>query len=485
MVTCGGSESTPSRTAAALFAMCSALASIEAIQPTQQPRLRLAIVAVASLAAALLCVRLPWARWSSRATLWMVPVAISIIGVSSVGGLVPVRSYGVFFVLVFAWIGMYHARWTSLRFVAPSAVAYAAPLLLTHADPPLSPRALVINMVACVLVAETIARGREVAEHASRRADRASDAYRTVAVTGVRLGTLEPDAVLDALVDCVLDLGYHGASISIIDAETDTFEATHLRGIAAGLAGGRFDASKGVTGAVRSQGSTVAFVEYPTMPGAIDAVVAAGSVRSAVGAPIFVEGELVGVLGGSTAERFEPTTDEVKAFEMVADLAGTALTRQRELERARNAAVIDPLTGIGNRGSANVALARVAQGDALVLIDVDHFRSVNERLGHAGGDEVLIDLARHLAAGVRGGDVVARYGGEEFLLVLPRCHEAEARTVVQRLLDTWAMPVTTFSAGIAIHDGVRAVDATLAAADRALYDAKHEGRNRVYAAAAA
>jgi diguanylate cyclase (GGDEF)-like protein len=128
------------------------------------------------------------------------------------------------------------------------------------------------------------------------------------------------------------------------------------------------------------------------------------------------------------------------------------------------------------------ALARVGTGDALVLIDVDHFRSVNERLGHAGGDEVLVGLAHHLQEGVRSGDIVARYGGEEFLLVLPRCPEAEAHNVVQRLLDTWGSPITTFSAGIAMHRPERSIDATLEAADKALYDAKHCGRNRVRAA---
>lgn len=476
------SDAAASRTAAVLFTLCALLASIELIQPVQEPRLRLGIVAIASALTALLCVRAPWSRWSPRATLWIVPLAIAIIGVSSTGDLVPIRSYGVFFVLVFAWIGLYHPRWTSLRFIPLAIVGYAAPLILTHADPPLSPRALFVNMVACALVAETVAFGREVADLATLRADRAGVAFRRVAMAGARLGTLEPDQVLDAVVDCVIELGYDGASISIIDAETNTFEATHPRGIAAGLAGARLDASLGVTGAVRSRGETVAFVDYPSTAGSIAAAVTDGSVQSAVGAPIFVGGSLVGVLGASTATRFEPTVDELKALELLAELAGTAIAGAEALDRARAAAVIDPLTGVGNRGSAVAALARVVPGDALVLIDVDHFRSVNERLGHAGGDGVLVDLARHLQAGVRGGDSVARYGGEEFLLVLPRCPESEAYSVVQRLLDTWATPVTTFSAGIAVHAGDRTVDATLEAADKALYDAKHRGRNRVHTA---
>lgn len=74
-------------------------------------------------------------------------------------------------------------------------------------------------------------------------------------------------------------------------------------------------------------------------------------------------------------------------------------------------------------------------------------------------------------------------GGEEFLLVLPSCPESEAYNVVQRLLDTWSTPVTTFSAGIALHVDGRSVEGSLEAADKALYDAKHGGRNRVHTAA--
>ncbi|MEN3272222.1 MAG: hypothetical protein V7636_983, partial [Actinomycetota bacterium] len=234
-------DSAASRTAAVLFALCALLAAVELIEPVREPRVRLGIVAVASALTAVLCLRAPWSRWSPRATLWIVPLAMAIIAVSSTGDLVPVRSYGVFFVLVFAWIGLYHARWTSLRFIPLAVVVYVAPLIVTHADPPLSPRALAVNMAACILVAETIARGREVADLATLRADRAGVAFRRVAMTGVRLGALTPQQVLDAIVDSVIELGYDGASISIVDAETNTFEATHPRGNAMGLTGGRFD----------------------------------------------------------------------------------------------------------------------------------------------------------------------------------------------------------------------------------------------------
>ena len=142
-------------------------------------------------------------------------------------------------------------------------------------------------------------------------------------------------------------------------------------------------------------------------------------------------------------------------------MAGTALATANAFQRERltaeeqtRAARTDPLTGLANRRQANQLLTALSPGDSLALVDMDHFRDVNERLGHEGGDKVLTDFAGHLIGGVRAGEVVARYGGEEFLLILPRCPAAEAVRVLDRLLATWRAtdPPTTFSAGVAMHE---------------------------------
>jgi len=118
-----------------------------------------------------------------------------------------------------------------------------------------------------------------------------------------------------------------------------------------------------------------------------------------------------------------------------------------------------------------------------VLIDLDHFKSVNDTLGHAAGDRVLTSLARHLTDAVREaeGDVVCRLGGEEFVLVLRGGGTGARRAagLVGRVGADWVRrgPVTTFSAGAAAHDGGDPEE-TLAAADEALYAAKDAGRAR-------
>ncbi|MCI3924467.1 GGDEF domain-containing protein, partial [Paenibacillus sp. TRM 82003] len=183
-----------------------------------------------------------------------------------------------------------------------------------------------------------------------------------------------------------------------------------------------------------------------------------------------------------------------------------AVTRALQ-ERLAEDAVRDSLTGLHNRRHLvqvlERALARArGSGDPLsvVLIDIDHFKAVNDTHGHRAGDEVLRAVADELRAGCRADDTVARYGGEEFVLVLPstsreqaleRTEELRRRRAAGAVRLTGPVPhprqapaiAVTFSAGVATHagDGTDA-DGLLAAADRALYAAKAAGRNQVAAA---
>lgn len=126
---------------------------------------------------------------------------------------------------------------------------------------------------------------------------------------------------------------------------------------------------------------------------------------------------------------------------------------------------------------------------AVLMMDIDHFKSINDRFGHAGGDRTLAHCARLLMNAVRMDDVLGRYGGEEFCALLPRCslEDAEkiANTIVTQArmqnvaLDTNQFAHYTLSIGVAVHDGTEDLLAALARADAALYDAKNSGRDRV------
>jgi diguanylate cyclase (GGDEF)-like protein len=170
-----------------------------------------------------------------------------------------------------------------------------------------------------------------------------------------------------------------------------------------------------------------------------------------------------------------------------------------ELERLRaeltEQTVRDSLTGVYNRRHVTAVLDEVAGAGtelSVVLIDVDHFKSVNDRHGHAVGDQVLVRIARELAGAVRKDDTVARYGGEEFVVVLPG---TGARTAAERadlwrrrcaamVVDTPQGPLTvTFSAGVAQLSPGDSPDDLLRHADEALYRAKAAGRDRIVIAA--
>lgn len=152
--------------------------------------------------------------------------------------------------------------------------------------------------------------------------------------------------------------------------------------------------------------------------------------------------------------------------------------RERALQLAEDAAV-DPLTGLANRRAMGRALGRAARGDVVVMLDLDHFKALNDGQGHEAGDEVLRAFGQLLRRGTRALDLCARWGGEEFLVLLPRTSVPDAGQLLARLRSRWREvrphPVT-FSAGLAaVHGPAR--DA-LAGADRALYRAKEAGRDR-------
>ncbi|MEL6884893.1 MAG: diguanylate cyclase [Pseudomonadota bacterium] len=191
----------------------------------------------------------------------------------------------------------------------------------------------------------------------------------------------------------------------------------------------------------------------------------------------------------------------------------TLLTRKQATDALRDtvrsgieAAVVDPLTGLHNRRYAMPHLARIAERAsqtgkpfAVMVADMDHFKQINDRFGHAAGDAVLVETARRLRDNVRAVDLVARIGGEEFLIVLPGVELADAKTAAGRLCRAiCSQPIqvpglddaiaATVSIGLTVCDPdvpeaspMRDVtpNILLDRADKALFDAKAEGRNRV------
>ena len=224
------------------------------------------------------------------------------------------------------------------------------------------------------------------------------------------------------------------------------------------------------------------------LPGAHGVLAVAVGVGSS--APVVVV-ELAGRRGGGAVARRTLSVAALFAAHAALGLATTALLAERE-----RLAAVDGLTGVANRRSLDDTMAReiaaaVRRGDrlAVALVDVDHFKRVNDTRGHQAGDEVLRALAALAVRTCREGDLVARYGGEEFALVLPSTDVDGAVATLARLRD--ALPGDPATAGITVSAGVAALpehgtDAAtlLGAADAALYAAKAAGRDRISVAGA-
>ncbi|MFN2566134.1 MAG: GGDEF domain-containing protein [Gemmatimonadaceae bacterium] len=190
------------------------------------------------------------------------------------------------------------------------------------------------------------------------------------------------------------------------------------------------------------------------------------------------------------------TDEEARNVGLLGAIAATALEVVWEIEEVNRRAETDPLTGLANRRRFDESLQReLSHSDrfghpvSLVLVDIDHFKGVNDSHGHEAGDAVLRTIARTLADGVRAVDLCARFGGEELAILLPQTTAAGAFELADRLRRRIAgrpirhndaeIPVTA-SFGVASYpDVVRSRDALFPAADTALYDAKRDGRNCV------
>lgn len=168
---------------------------------------------------------------------------------------------------------------------------------------------------------------------------------------------------------------------------------------------------------------------------------------------------------------------------------------RQDLDRSLELAVTDPLTGLRNRRYVLRHLEGLLRGGdaAVLLLDVDRFKAINDTHGHAAGDVALREVADRLKSHLRAADVVARYGGEEFMAVLAGAPAEYALAVAERLRQTLAeqpiqvgaavLPVTA-SIGVALATAGTSAAAATVAADRALYRAKTGGRNRVEMASA-
>jgi len=206
--------------------------------------------------------------------------------------------------------------------------------------------------------------------------------------------------------------------------------------------------------------------------------------------PLRIAGEHAGTVVGRSAEVPALDPEQTEAATLVAQQAAALIDLAQALRRERRAAVTDSLTGLLNRRGFDERLreeiaraTRTRRPLALVLADCDDLKGINDGTGHEAGDRVLQAFANLLREQKRVTDIAGRLGGDEFALLLPETKAPEAIAVAERLLERLQSlgetPITA-SFGIAVFPGDGNTSSSLLrAADRALYDAKHGGKNRL------
>ncbi|HJS98599.1 MAG TPA: diguanylate cyclase [Terriglobales bacterium] len=216
--------------------------------------------------------------------------------------------------------------------------------------------------------------------------------------------------------------------------------------------------------------------------------------RSKMCIPLISFGQTLGVLALDSGQLNTFQLTDAQPLESVADICATAIQNVHYVDRVRQLAYIDGLTGMFNRRYFEMKIAeemerahRYGTSLAVIMLDIDHFKRLNDEFGHLLGDEVLRQVSSVFSQQLRKIDVVCRYGGEEFAVLLPQASAEQALNVAEKLrreVAGYRFPgvprAVTISAGASahpIHGATR--DEVVKAADAALYTAKQAGRNCV------
>ncbi|OMF37616.1 GGDEF domain-containing protein [Paenibacillus sp. FSL H8-0548] len=213
------------------------------------------------------------------------------------------------------------------------------------------------------------------------------------------------------------------------------------------------------------------------------------SSRSLIAAPILVDGEVVGVILVTHKAASFFSYENYKLLQVMSTHIGLAVTNASLHAEVRRMVITDNLTGLHARHYLNEQIQRRQRKDvfgALILVDIDFFKRVNDTYGHQVGDRILIQVSEIIRSTIRQGDIAARWGGEELAVYLPGIKAEQAYRIAERIrlhVENETEPVVTVSCGVSewtFEDEKISVESLFYRADMALYEAKNNGRNCIY-----
>jgi diguanylate cyclase (GGDEF)-like protein/PAS domain S-box-containing protein len=400
---------------------------------------------------------LPWQRWPRRVSLIIVPVAFALIAASNMADPNP-YTYGVYYLIGFLWIGVAQPRGTSLFALPVFGAAYVVPLLLMSDTPDFAITSGIYVGLVCLLTGETVA--WVTAKVRSLEAEVAHTR------TEARLGALvQHSSDLIAIVDRDGTLRYTSPAVTpILRRDAPSLVGTSLLDL---LAPTEVARAQGFLDGLASGGSTGPVEWCFQLPNGL------GRNLETIATNLLDDPDVQGIVLNSR------DVTERKALE----------------EQIVHRAFHDGLTGLANRAlfynrivHAQARVDRDGGQMAVLFLDLDNFKSVNDSLGHTAGDLLLVAVAQRLQAALRASDTVARFGGDEFAILIEDVHDLAAATRLAEVclaefdqaFDLGAQDVFVhISIGVAMSNPGEPPDELLREADVALYAAKSKGKGRV------
>jgi diguanylate cyclase (GGDEF)-like protein/PAS domain S-box-containing protein len=426
--------------------------------PGMYSRISVAVIGTSALVVGAVSWWIPWDRLPRSTVLWMVPMGLMAVDIGFVFGDRNGFNFSVTFVLVFVLVGLTQSRWTSLAMVPILVVAYVVPLVAIGGSLGTVGLGSALYVVpVCVALGELIAWGMsrlaeandEIAEGEASVRQLFDHAPIGIAKIGVDGRFLEVNLAYGAI------LGYDPGDLVGMAVQTFTHPDDRVIGqdSIARLLAGEVDQFRYEKRYVHADGHEV----WVSVNGS--------AVRNARGEPLYLIGQIEDVTERRTL------SDELALH-----------------------AVTDPLTGLPNRAlfmeRLESALDRAGSSDhhvALMFLDLDRFKLVNDGIGHDAGDRLLRRVGQRLHGALRTGDVLARFGGDEFTVLCEVTGPDDVEAVVARLRASMATPVVepdfeqfvSLSIGVVLsRSGDNAPSVLLRCADIAMYQAKQLGPGR-------
>lgn len=335
------------------------------------------------------------------------------------------------------------------------------------------------------------------AENELRRRNRELSAI--ASVTQMLSQQLRLNRVLHTALNSILDVvNLSAGAVWLVDAEGETLELANHRGFGEQFAQAvtTMPVKSGITSRAFRTGKTVAVSNIAAQRNLSlrykDAASAEG-LRSFISIPLKTKARTLGAMCAFSHERLDLPPEELRLLDTLAGQICIAIENAQLLEKLSELSETDALTGLYNRRTFYAMLeteishsGKLGHPFSLVMLDLDGFKTYNDRFGHTAGDAALKSFAAALKSALRKSDVAFRYGGDEFTLILPGTESLKARSIIDRIRSRWtqtpyahysgAETPIRFSAGIAQYpDDTESLDGLIFLADTALFLAKREG----------